>query len=247
MTRPVIGLTTYFEPAQWGAWATPAALVHGWYIDFFRAAGADVVLLPPGSDRDLVSRIEGLALIGGADIDARLYGAEPHSEADAPRESRDATELGLYRAARERGIPVLGICRGVQVMAVAHGGTLVQHVPDVPGTVVHRERPGEFVEHLASFVPGTLAARIFGAGPISVNSSHHQCVDDPGDLTVSGQADDGTIEACEDPTSAFCLGVQWHPEVPDRRPVDLPLAQAFVDAAARFHDRQHDTIAMPVR
>jgi putative glutamine amidotransferase len=244
MTRPVVGLTCYLEPAQWGAWALPAAVLPQWYLDLFNEAGADVVLLPPGSAASLVDRLDGLALVGGADIDARLYGAEPDATADVPRQSRDASELALYRAARERGLPVLGICRGLQVMAIAHGGTLIQNLPDVPGTAVHRERPGAFVDHSASFVPGSLAARIFGSGPVTVNSSHHQAVDDPGDLTVTGQADDGTIEACEDPTSIFCLGVQWHPEHPDRRSADLPLVSAFVDAASRFHDRLHDTIAI---
>jgi putative glutamine amidotransferase len=241
MTRRVIGITTYLETAQWGAWSTRAAVLHEWYLDYLRAAGADVVLLPPLTSPAIVERLDGLALVGGADIDARLYGAMPDATADAPRESRDASELGLYRAAREQGLPVLGICRGLQVMAVAHGGTLTQNLPDVPGTAVHREQPGQFVEHPASFVPGSLAARIFGTSLVSVNSSHHQCVDLPGDLTVSGRADDGTIEACEDASTDFCLGVQWHPEHPERRAVDLPLVQAFVDAAGRFRDRVDET------
>jgi len=234
MTGPVVGVSCYLEPAQWGAWSLPAALLPEWYLDLLREAGAQVVLLPPGNDApSVVDRIDALVLAGGADIDARLYGAEPHETADQPRLARDASELALYRSARERGIPVLGICRGLQVMAVAHGGTIVQNLPDVPGTLVHREVPGQFVEHTATFVPGSLAARIFGPGPVTVNSSHHQCVDLPGDLTVSGLADDGTIETCEDPTADFCLGVQWHPEHPDRRATDLPMVQALVDAAVR--------------
>jgi putative glutamine amidotransferase len=237
MTHPVIGITTYLEPAKWGAWSTRAAVLQAAYLDYLGGAGAHIVLLPPLTDPAVVVRLDGLALVGGADIDARLYGAVPHDTADAPRESRDASELGLYRRARERGLPVLGICRGLQVMAVAHGGTLTQHLPDVPGAAVHREQPGQFVDHRASFVPGTLAARIYGTAPVLVNSSHHQCVDLPGDLTVSGRADDGTIESCEDASTGFCLGVQWHPEQDDRRAADLPLAQAFVDAARRFRDR----------
>ena len=236
MSRPVIGVTVYLEPAQWGAWSMPAALLPHWYLDLFHEAGADIMLLPPGNDPLVVERVDGLALVGGADLDARLYDADPHETADLPRETRDASELGLYRAARAQGIPVLGICRGLQVMAVAHGGSLTQHLPEVPGTLVHRERPGQFVDHQASFVPGTLAARIFGPGPVIVNSSHHQCVDSPGDLTISGRADDGTIEACEAPSADFCLGVQWHPEHPDRRQSDLPLVGALVDAAGRRRD-----------
>jgi putative glutamine amidotransferase len=236
MPRPVIGVTCYLEPAQWGAWSMPAALLPHWYVDLFHAAGADIVLLPPANGPAVVERIDGLALVGGADLDARLYGADPHETADAPRVERDAAELALYRAARERGVPVLGICRGLQVMAVAHGGSLIQNLPDVPGSQVHRERPGQFVDHLASFAPGSMAGRIFGTEAVVVNSSHHQAVDTPGDLVISGWAADGTIEACEDPSTDFCLGVQWHPEHPERRSADLPLIRALVDAAGRYRE-----------
>ena len=226
---PVIGLSCYLEPARWGAWELPAALIPQWYTDLFQAAGATVVLLPPGQGPEALDRLDGLAMAGGADIGAARYGAEPHATADVPRETRDASELSLYRRARERDLPVLGICRGLQVMAVAHGGTLIQNLPDV-SDLVHRERPGQFVEHLAQFVPGTLAAGIYGTDPVVVNSSHHQAVDSPGSLVVSGLAPDGTIESCEDPDAAFCLGVQWHPEHPDRRAADLPLVRAFLAA-----------------
>ena len=237
MSRPVIGLSCYLEPAQWGAWQLTAALVPQWYVDMFQQAGADVVLLPPGTDATAVDRLDGLALAGGADVDARLYGAEPDDTADVPRETRDTSELGLYRRARQRQMPVLGICRGMQVMAVAHGGTLIQNLPDVDGTIVHRERPGHFVEHDATFAAGSRASGIFGEGPFVVNSSHHQSVASAGDLTVSGWAADGTIEVCEDPAADFCLGVQWHPEHPDRRAADRALLAQFVDAAARYRDR----------
>ena len=226
---PVIGLSCYLEPARWGAWELPAALIPQWYTDLFQAAGATVVLLPPGQGPDALDRLDGLAMAGGADIDATRYGAEPHATADVPRTTRDASELSLYLRARERDLPVLGICRGLQVMAVAHGGTLTQNLPDV-SDLVHRERPGQFVEHEALFMPGTLAAEVYGTDPVIVNSSHHQAVESPGTLLVSGLAPDGTIEACEDPDSAFCLGVQWHPEHPDRREADLPLVRAFLAA-----------------
>lgn len=234
MSAPVIGLSCYLEPARWGAWELPAALIPQWYTDLFQAAGATVVLLPPGQGPDAVDRLDGLAMAGGADIDAALYGAEPDATADVPRTTRDASELALYRRARERGLPVLGICRGLQVMAVAHGGSLIQNLPDVPGTIVHRERPGAFVEHAAVFEAGSLAAGIYGVGPVTVNSSHHQAVESAGDLAVTGRAPDGTVEVCEDPSTDFCLGVQWRPEHPDRRTVDLPLVQAFVAAAQRY-------------
>jgi putative glutamine amidotransferase len=234
MPAPVIGLSCYLEPAQWGAWELPAALIPQWYLDLFHAAGATVVLLPPGQGPEALDRLDGLAMVGGADIDASHYGEDPHATADVPRESRDASELRLYQRARDLEMPVLGICRGLQIMAVAHGGSLIQHLPDVPDSIVHRERPGAFVEHEASFVPGSLAATIFGTDPMVVNSSHHQAVGSCGDLVASGWAPDGTIETCEDPASDFCLGVQWHPEHPDRREADLPMVQAFVAAATRY-------------
>lgn len=229
--RPVIGLTCYLEQAQWGAWSIPAALIPHWYLDLFERVGADVVLLAPGSHAEVIDRLDGLAIAGGADVDARLYGAEPDVTADAPRESRDASELALYRRARERGIPVLGICRGLQIMAVAHGGSLHQNLPDV-SDLVHRERPGEFVDHEATFEPGSLIARTLGTTATIVNSSHHQAVADAGDLTITGRAPDGTVEVCEDPAAPFVVGVQWHPEHPDRSVSDLPLVRAFVEACA---------------
>lgn len=234
---PVIGLSSYLEPAKWGAWELPAALIPQWYLELFAAAGATVVLLPPGFGPEAIDRLDGLAMAGGADIDAVRYGQQPHETADVPRTSRDDNELGLYRRARELGMPVLGICRGLQVMAVAHGGSLIQNLPDVAGTIVHRERPGAFVDHAARFAEGSLAAAVYGTDEVTVNSSHHQAVDSAGDLTVTGWAADGTIEVCEDPSADFCLGVQWHPEHPDRRTADLPLVRAFVAAADRYRTR----------
>jgi putative glutamine amidotransferase len=231
-SRPVIGLTCYLEQAEWGAWSIPAALIPHWYLDLFDRAGADVVLLAPGSRAEVVDRLDGLAIAGGADVDARLYGAEPDVTADAPRESRDTSELALYRRARERDIPVLGICRGLQIMAVAHGGSLHQNLPDI-SELVHRERPGEFVDHDATFEPGSLIARTLGITSGTVNSSHHQAVADAGDLTITGRAPDGTVEVCEDPSGRFVVGVQWHPEHPDRSVSDLPLVRAFVEACAQ--------------
>jgi putative glutamine amidotransferase len=237
MSRPVIGLSTYLEPAAWGAWSMPAALLPHWYVDLFHEAGFSVVMLPPSADTDAVDRLDGLVLVGGADVDARLYDQEPHATADTPRETRDASEIALYRRARERGMPVLGVCRGMQVMAIAHGGALHQDLPDV-STLVHRERPGHFVDHSSVIEPGTLAASVFGSGERVVNSSHHQAVSDPGDLVVSGRAPDGTVEILEDPSVDFCLGVQWHPEHPDRRGLDKALVDRFREATIRFRTQQ---------
>lgn len=234
MVMVIIGMTMYLEQARWGAWDLPAALVPYDYVESVKRAGAEVLLIPPGDSANVLDRVDGLVLIGGADIDARLYDAEPHQTADHPRESRDATEMALYRRARELDMPILGICRGMQLMAVAHGGSLIQDLPDVAHTTLHREVPGKFIDHEATFVPGTLGASIFGTAPISVNSAHHQGVDDPGDLVVAARASDGIIEACEDPSTRFCLGVQWHPEQPDRSDVDAPLIAAFMRAATEY-------------
>lgn len=231
MSRPVIGLSCYLEDAKWGAWDITASVLPIWYLDLFQQAGATVVLLTPDTDPDpaVLDRVDGLVLVGGADVDARLYGEEPDATADAPRITRDRTEMAYYRGARDRGMPFLGICRGLQIMAVCHGGSLHQNLPDV-SELVHRERPGQFVDHMATFSPGSLIARSLGTTEMIVNSSHHQAVKDPGDLTVTGLAADGTIEVCEDPSDAFALGVQWHPEHPGRRIADAGLIEAFLEA-----------------
>ena len=231
MSRPVVGLSTYLEPTSWGAWkGLPAAVVQHFYIEKLQNAGARVVLLPPDTaDVDVLDRLDGLVLCGGADVDARLYNEQPHETADVPRESRDASEIALYKGASARNLPVLGICRGLQIMTVAEGGSLHQHLFDVVGDWKHRELPGTFTEHAARFEPGSRIAQIFGATDVVVNSSHHQAVKDAGRLTVTGWAVDDTIEVCEDPSKAFVVGVQWHPEVLD----DTRLFDAFVNACRK--------------
>jgi putative glutamine amidotransferase len=230
VSRPVIALTTYLEPARWGAWETRAALLHEQYCAMVGSVGARAVLLPPDADEDgaVLDRVDALVLTGGADVDPARYGADPHDTTDVPRSDRDAAETRLYLAARDRDLPVLGICRGLQIMAVASGGTLHQHLPDLVGDTRHRPGPGRFADHAATFAEGSLVADILGTTSMTVNSSHHQCVADAGSLTVTGWADDGTVEACEDPTGRFVLGVQWHPEYTD----DARLLAALATAAA---------------
>lgn len=226
----MIGITTYLEPAKWGLWDITAPVLPRWYIDLFQEAGAVPVMLPPGTPTDVVDRIDGLVIAGGADVDARLYGEESHETADAPRESRDASELALYRAARDADLPVLGICRGLQIMAVAHGGSLHQHMPEVT-ELAHKEPPLVFVNHGAHFEAGSKIHAIYG-NDAEVNSFHHQAVKDPGTLRITGTAPDGTVEVCEVPDAQFIVGVQWHPEHPDRRVIDRPLIDAFLAATA---------------
>ena len=233
MGRPVIGLSTYVEPARWGAWEVPAALLHEWYVDAVRDAGGRPVLLPPDSnDDDVLDRIDGLILIGGADVGPANYGAEPHPTVDAPRVERDASELLLCRGARARDLPLLGICRGMQVMAIAHGGSLIQDLPDAGYGLVHREVPGSFTEHAVRFAPGSRIADIYGVPTLSTNSSHHQGIADPGSLVPTGWTRDGLVEVLEAPESRFAVGVQWHPEHPDRRILELPLFRALIAAAS---------------
>jgi putative glutamine amidotransferase len=211
--RPVIGITTYVEPATWGVWHNlPTTLVPHDYVAAVTQAGGRAVLLPPDDlDTDVLRILDGLVLSGGADLGPELYGAEAAPQT-VTRPERDAAELLLARAALTRDLPVLGVCRGMQLLTVAAGGTLHQHLPDVLGHDRHRPAPGVYGEHEAGFTPGSRIAGLMGEDT-RVHCFHHQGVDDPGTLTVTGRAEDGTVEAVEDPAHRFVLGVQWHPEV----------------------------------
>lgn len=234
MSRPLVGVSTYIETASWGPWQTTAALIPDWYVDALQAAGCCVALLPPDEQgAEALRRMEGLVLIGGADVDAQIYGEAPHVSADSPRRQRDQSELALYREARRLGMPILGICRGAQLMAIAEGGSLHQHLPEVTDAI-HRTAPGTFVEHDADLIPDSLVFDLFGVPRIRVNSSHHQAIRDSGAFGVTGRASDGTAEVIELPGAGFVVGVQWHPEHPDRRKQDAPLFEAFASAAAAY-------------
>ena len=228
MTRPIIGLSCNTVAASWGIWKQqPAVLVHRGYVNHLQQAGARVVLLPPDEgDVDVLDALDGLVFAGGTDVDPRRYGAVPGAHTDVPNELRDASEFALYRGARERGLPFLGICRGMQVMTVASGGTLHQHVPDLPGTVQHVDMAHVFATHGATFAEDSLIAAILDTTEYTVNSAHHQAVDSAGSLTVTGWAEDGTIEVCEDPKAEFAVGVQWHPEMLE----DTRIFDAFIKA-----------------
>jgi putative glutamine amidotransferase len=231
--RPVIGVTSYSEPASWGQWTrVPAVLVPRRYIDFVESAGGLPVVLPPlgeqpdpADDAALLSTLDGLVLIGGADVESARYGEPPHVLAQAPRVDRDASELLLATMARDR-IPVLGVCRGMQVMAVAAGGVLEQHLPDRIGHLEHGPAPAEYGVRVVEPRPGSRLAELLG-DHLEVNCHHHQGVASHPSYEVAAWSSDGVIEAIESPDSAFHIGVQWHPETGS----DGRLFDALVSAA----------------
>lgn len=227
--RPRIGLSTYLETASWGVWDRPAALVPRVYLDaVVRAGGAPVLLPPVGTDESVVDLLDGLLLIGGADIDPEMYGDEPHPATSKTRPDRDTHEARLFHRALDNGVPVLGVCRGAQLMTTALGGTLHQHLPDLLGHHAHRPEPGVFGSTMVTTYPGTLAHDILGA-ETKVPCYHHQgldAIETP--LVATAWADDGLVEAVELPGTGWVLGVQWHPE---ENPEDLRLFEALTRVA----------------
>lgn len=221
MKRPVIGICTALVQAQWGYFDLPAALLANNYIAAIQAAGAMAVMIPPDPEleRDpdqILGLIDGLILAGGSDIDPSNYSAERDPMTVETVPERDASELALTRRAWERDLPVLGICRGMQLINVARGGTLLQHLPDQVGHEDHRRLPGRFdgAEHDVRLTPGSLAARAAGEEVHVTKSHHHQAIDRLGDgLVITGHSTlDDLPEAIEAPDRRFVLGVQWHPE-----------------------------------
>lgn len=221
MARPVIGICTPLERARWGAWNLDAFLLPRNYVDAVHRAGAMALLLAPDptlvEDPDeVLDRIDGLMLAGGADIDPQTYGAARHPMTIGCVPERDVFEVALIRRALERDLPALGICRGMQVMNVACGGTLHQHLPERLGHEEHRRVLGSFdgADHEVRLRPGSLAARAASEELHATKSHHHQGIDRLGDgLEVTGWATlDDLPEALEMTGNAFALGVQWHPE-----------------------------------
>jgi gamma-glutamyl-gamma-aminobutyrate hydrolase PuuD len=228
MAKPLIGITTYVEPASWGSWHVEAALVPYAYVRAVERAGGRAVLVPPDEDgiEEVLDALDGLVFSGGNDMEPEEYGAEPHPATTGTNPERDRGELALLEAALARDLPVLAICRGFEVLNVARGGDLVQHLPEIVGHEEHRETVGEFSEHTVRVDPSSRIGDIAGA----VKSHHHQGIGRIGNgLRDVAWAADGTVEAIEDPEKPFVVGVLWHPEAGE----DQRLFARLVEAARK--------------
>ena len=229
MTLPLIGLSTYRERARWGVWDTAADLLPRSYADSVEAAGGVPVLLPPldpSYARTVVARLDGLIITGGADVDPGQYDETPHAKTSDWRDDRDAWEIALLDAADSRDIPVLGICRGMQLMAVRAGGSLDQHTPEVIGHEEHSPGGDEFGTISVETVPGSRLRSLVGDRQ-NVGCHHHQSVRSHPGFAAAAVAIDGTLEGMEQPGPRFCLAVQWHPETL----ADAGLFRGLVEAA----------------
>ena len=235
MTRPLIGITTYVTAASWGYWELEAALIPAAYVGAIERAGGRPLLVPPSVDgvEETLGALGGLLLSGGSDLDPALYDQEPHDETFGVHRDRDHAELALLQAALARDMPVLAICRGSQVLNVARGGDLVQHLPEVVGDERHKHTPGTFSDHDVVLQPGTRLSGLLG-DRAPVKSHHHQGFGRVGEgLRVAAHAEDGTIEAVEDPEQRFAFGVLWHPEAGD----DARLFEELVKQAGEYRAR----------
>ncbi|MEJ7789022.1 MAG: gamma-glutamyl-gamma-aminobutyrate hydrolase family protein [Thermoleophilaceae bacterium] len=215
----VVGILSAVEKVRWGAWEETVVMVPRSYARSVQDAGALAVLLPPDdvvaeAPDAMLDRLDAIVLAGGSDVDPTSYGARPHPETKGTWPERDRFELGVVHRALEREIPVLGICRGMQMLNVAAGGTIAQHLPDVLGHSDHRHTPGTYGDHSVRLEPGSLAEEAAGAERLAVKSHHHQGADELGEgVVATGWSEtDGVIEAIELPACRFALGVLWHPE-----------------------------------
>jgi putative glutamine amidotransferase len=234
--RPLIGITSYAEEIRWGAWTEEAALVPLSYVRAVGRAGGRALVVPPAEDglEQTLDVLDGVIFSGGGDIDPALYDADPHPETDTPREARDRAELRMLQVALDRDMPVLAICRGSQVLNVARGGDLVQHLPEAVGHDRHRHTPGEFSDHDVTLAADSRLGAVLGEHA-PVKSHHHQGYGRIGEgLREVAWADDGVVEGLEDPGKRFALGVLWHPEEGQ----DFALFKALVEEARRYREER---------
>ncbi|HEY3050650.1 MAG TPA: gamma-glutamyl-gamma-aminobutyrate hydrolase family protein [Gaiellaceae bacterium] len=235
--RPVVGITSYAEEeVRWGPWTEAAALVPLSYVRAVERAGGRPLVIPPsdGAIEETLAALDGIIFSGGSDLDPALYEAEPHAETDTAQVERDRAEMALLAAALERDMPVLAVCRGSQVLNVARGGDLVQHLPETLGEDEHRPVKGEWADHAVRLEPGSRVESLLGERT-PVKSHHHQGYGRIGEgLRVTGWADDGTSEALEDPSKRFAVGVLWHPEEGE----DMALFEELVEEARLYREER---------
>ena len=234
--KPLIGITTDIQMSTFGAWTEESALVPTDYTRAVEAAGGRPLLIPPSDDghEETLDVLDGIVFSGGSDVGPDTYGHDPHPETKGVLEARDKAELTLLHAALERDMPVLAVCRGSQILNVGLGGDLVQHLPDVVGHDDHKHTPGEYADHDVSVDPATRLGALLG-DHAPVKSHHHQGFGRIGSgLREAAHADDGTVEALEDPSRRFALGVLWHPEAGE----DKRLFEAFVEEARRYREER---------
>ena len=234
--RPLIGITSYAEEIRWGVWTEEAAVIPLAYVRAVEHAGGRPLVVPPSEDglEETLDALHGVIFSGGGDLDPELYGAAPHSETDEPRKARDAAEMRLLGAALGRDMPVLAICRGSQLLNVARGGDLVQHLPEAVGHERHRHVPGAFSDHGVELAPDSRLGGLLGKHA-PVKSHHHQGYGRIGDgLREVAWADDGVVEGLEDSTKRFALGVLWHPEEGE----DFALFEALVNEARGYREER---------
>jgi putative glutamine amidotransferase len=239
VSRPVIGICSAIESARWAAWEVVVNLSPRTYSLAVQRAGGVALILPPDDSvaeapDELLDLLDGLILAGGSDIDPASYGAKPHPETKNTWPERDRFEIALGTRALERDMPVLGICRGMEMLNVIQGGTLNQHL----GLELHRHTPGVFTDHRVELQPGSLAARVVGSDTTEVKSAHHQGVEALGEgVVTAGHADDGVVEAIELPDRSFAVGVLWHPEEDERSHV---IGSLVSEARDRMKEPAHD-------
>jgi putative glutamine amidotransferase len=247
VSRPVVGLCTALERARWSVWDQEAALLSRSYLTAVQEAGGLALMLPPDphaqEDPDeWLDLLDGLILAGGADVDPAAYGAERDRHTIGTVPERDAFEIALALRAMERDMPLLGICRGMQVMNVARGGTLIQHLPDDKGHEDHRRALGTFenADHDVRLQEDSVVRRLTGERLHGTKSHHHQGVDDVGEgFEVTGWATvDDLPEVIEDPSRRFAVGVQWHPEVDPTS----PLVAGLVEQARAYREERRGSL-----
>ena len=234
--RPLIGITTDITSARYGFWEEVSALVPFDYVRSVERAGGRALLIPPSDDGvgETLDVLDAVIFSGGSDLDPATYGQDPHPETRGVVEDRDRAELALLQEALARDMPVLAVCRGSQVLNVALGGDLVQHLPDVVGDHKHKHTPGAYADHDVQLVPESRLSSLLG-DHAPVKSHHHQGFGRLGEgLRESAHAEDGTLEGLEDPSRRFALGVLWHPEAGE----DLRLFEALVAEARDYREHR---------